>query len=170
MSFAASIKSKMAEQGINQKTLAERAKLSAATVSQYLSGKIKPRPDALERIAEALGCTAWELTSAEVQERTRRERRPRIQSANRLSLKDASRLLGVNPQAIRVGIRQGTLPIGYSVRGGKNAMYIIPVPMFERATGIKVPRGESLFDDAHTIAKELSEADEQRLHKIYQST
>lgn len=170
MSFAAMLKAKMAEQGINQKTLAERAKLSAPTVSQYLSGKTKPRPEALGRIAEALGCTAWELTSAEAQEHTRRERRQRVQSANRLSLKEASRLLGVNQETIRVGIRQGSLPIGYSVQGGKHAMYIIPVPMFEHATGIKVPRGGSLFDDAHTIAKELSEADEQRLHNIYQST
>lgn len=58
---------------------------------------------------------------------------------NSISISEASRLMGVTEQFIRVGIQNGVLPFGYAVKvsGGKYT-YFISKSKFTEATGIKL--------------------------------
>lgn len=57
---------------------------------------------------------------------------------NRLSVEKAADLLGASAQFIRIGLREGTLPFGYAVKMSSQWTYVIPIPLFEAKTGIKV--------------------------------
>lgn len=58
---------------------------------------------------------------------------------NCLTVKEASDLMGVSQQFVRVGLQKGILPFGWAVKisGGRYA-YNIPVALFEKHTNIKV--------------------------------
>lgn len=55
------LKEIMSAHGINSVTLAEKLKVSKATVSYWINGRVFPDPDKLESIAAALGVEVWEL-------------------------------------------------------------------------------------------------------------
>jgi hypothetical protein len=44
---------------------------------------------------------------------------------SRVSVKDAARLMGVSPQFIRIGLRNGILPFGYAVKMSERWTYYI---------------------------------------------
>ena len=47
--------------------------------------------------------------------------------------------MGVDPQFIRVGIRQGVLPFGWAVKVGKiQYSYYISPKLFQEYTGLKI--------------------------------
>lgn len=49
-----------------------------------------------------------------------------------LTIQEVSEMLGRNPQFIRRGIVQGTLPIGAVVKGDGKDSFIIPKARFEK--------------------------------------
>ncbi len=51
--------------GLNQTQLAERAGVRQATIARYENGTRSPSPEALGRLADALGVQEWDLTYAE---------------------------------------------------------------------------------------------------------
>lgn len=53
--FRRLIRDEMKSQGLTQIQLADRMGVKQATVSQYLSGKISPGPDVIEKFCKALG-------------------------------------------------------------------------------------------------------------------
>lgn len=55
------LKELMKAKGISSIALAEQINVSKATVSYWLNGKVFPTPDAIERIASALGVPVWQL-------------------------------------------------------------------------------------------------------------
>lgn len=58
---------------------------------------------------------------------------------NTLSVEKAAELLNSTPQTIRMGIKEGRLPIGFAVgTSGKSTRYIIPRALFTQITGIEV--------------------------------
>jgi excisionase family DNA binding protein len=62
---------------------------------------------------------------------------------NTLTVEEASKLMGVSRQFIRVGLQKGILPFGYAVQiSGARYTYNIPVALFEKHTGITVSEGE----------------------------
>jgi hypothetical protein len=57
---------------------------------------------------------------------------------NRLSVKEASSLMGVSEQFLRIGLQQDKFPFGYAVKNkGRWTYYISPIK-FTETTGIKV--------------------------------
>ena len=58
---------------------------------------------------------------------------------NRLSVKQAAKLMGASEQFIRVGLQKGILPFGYAVKNKSKWNYCIPAAKFTEETGIVVP-------------------------------
>ena len=56
----------MKEQGLNQKQLAEKASITEASMSKYLSGERTPRIDVVVKIAKALGTSVDYLLDNDV--------------------------------------------------------------------------------------------------------
>lgn len=57
---------------------------------------------------------------------------------NRLSVERAAELLDASPQFIRIGLQNKELPFGFAVKMSSQYNYVIPIPLFEQCTGIKV--------------------------------
>lgn len=55
MTFEGKLLHLMKEQGLNQKQLAEKASITEASMSKYLSGERTPRIDVVVKLAKALG-------------------------------------------------------------------------------------------------------------------
>ncbi|MBR1862812.1 MAG: helix-turn-helix transcriptional regulator [Ruminococcus sp.] len=64
-SFAENLRAAMAERSITQAELSKRTGISKSFISQYLSGKFKPRDDKLTALAQALGTTKGALLGFE---------------------------------------------------------------------------------------------------------
>lgn len=64
-SFAENLRAAMAERSITQADLSKRTGISKSFISQYLSGKFKPRDDKLSALAQALGTTKGALLGYE---------------------------------------------------------------------------------------------------------
>ena len=121
--FIENVTQLMNERGISQAELSRLSGLPRSSISQYLSGRNKPRNKALDAIAEALGVKAEDLTAGDT----------------RLTVKIAAELMGVSEQFIRLSMQQQLLPIGTAVKltGSKYTYYISP-KLFTEYTGIKV--------------------------------
>lgn len=48
-----------------------------------------------------------------------------MEKAKRVSVKEAAEILGIHPNLVREGMRQGTLPIGSVIENEKNYSYLI---------------------------------------------
>ena len=58
---------------------------------------------------------------------------------NRLTIKDAAKLMGVSEQFVRIALQRGILPWGYAVQiTGKKYTYFISKEKFTEHTGIAV--------------------------------
>lgn len=57
---------------------------------------------------------------------------------NRLSVAEAAHLLGASEQFVRIGLQQGTLKFGMTVKMSGQWTYVITKQKFEEITGIKV--------------------------------
>ena len=64
-SFAENLRAAMAERNLTQAELSKRTGISKSFISQYLSGKFKPREDKLSVLAQALGTTKGALLGYE---------------------------------------------------------------------------------------------------------
>lgn len=109
--FADNMKKQMAVHGITQSELAKMTGIGCSSISQYLSGKNEPTDERKEIIAEAIGCRvadldAMETTAFPVDTDTKMKR---------LSVEQAAKLLGMNHETVRKGLRQGVFPWGYAI-------------------------------------------------------
>ena len=57
----------------------------------------------------------------------------------RISVKEAAKLMGCSQQFIRIGLQRGILPIGYAVKM-RQWVYYVSRPMLEAFIGKKIPR------------------------------
>ncbi len=62
----------------------------------------------------------------------------KLENENRLTVKEAAKLMGTTEETIRVGMRTGAFNIGYCMKQSSIYTYIILAPMFTKATGIEV--------------------------------
>ena len=62
-----------------------------------------------------------------------------VMEKNYLTVVEASKLMGVSPQYVRVGLQKGILPFGYAVQISRERYtYFISREKFIEHTGIKV--------------------------------
>ena len=57
----------------------------------------------------------------------------------RISVKEAAKIMGCSQQFIRIGLQRGILPIGHAVKL-KQWVYFISTPLLEAYIGKKIPR------------------------------
>ena len=61
-----------------------------------------------------------------------------MESQNNMTIEEASRLMGVSQQFVRVGLQKGILPFGYAVQvSARRFTYFISKQKFLEHTGIK---------------------------------
>lgn len=114
MSFASNLKAAMAAKNISQAELADISGISKSGISQYLSGKYQPKGKIINKLAEALDCTANYLMYEEDEPGT-----------NNVSVEQAAKILGVSQQFVRIALQQGILPIGRAVKMSSKYTYQI---------------------------------------------
>jgi transcriptional regulator with XRE-family HTH domain len=66
--FAENVRRLMAEHGLTQERLAERMGIQQPTLAELISGKYKPQPKTLRRLADVFGCSIDAIWPAEVPE------------------------------------------------------------------------------------------------------
>lgn len=127
--FAAALKLRMAAQGFNQTALAAAAKLSKSAVSQLANGVTNPSDDTLQQLADALHCTAGELTGEEV---------PEADLEHDVPVAVAAKLIGKPEEFVRKALIQGTAPFGFAVKGESRYSFSISPKLLRDYTGKEV--------------------------------
>lgn len=99
----------MLERNMTQAELSALTGIGKSSISQYISGKNEPKELALNKIAEALDCSADYLKGL-------LEDSPQNDKIifKKVSVAEAAKRLGVCQQAVRVALQQGTAPYGYA--------------------------------------------------------
>lgn len=133
--FADNMKKQMAVHGITQSELAKMTGIGRSSISQYLSGKNEPTDERKEIIAEAIGCRVIDLDATE----TAAFPVDTDTKMKRLSVDQAARMLGMNHETVRKGLRQGVFPWGYAIKTSENHwVYFINAKKFAEIEGIAV--------------------------------
>lgn len=133
-SFSTVLLSAIKASGLSRAEIAARAGITAASLSHYIRGRNLPKRETIARMSEALHA---DLSCVDV---FRAEAKPAI---GRVSIVQASRLLGVSPNQVRIGIARGIFPFGVVISGEnckRNYYYISPGKLREFV-------GEREFDE-----------------------
>lgn len=108
---------------MSQTDVVKASGLSKSSVSDYFAGKSTPKKDAMKKLADALGVTVKDLTESKTK---------------KITVLEAAKLMGCDPQFVRIGLQQGVLPIGTAVKvGQKQYSYYISPKLFYEFTGIR---------------------------------
>lgn len=131
--FADNMKKQMAVHGITQSELAKMTGIGRSSISQYLSGKNEPTDERKNVIAEAIGCRVIDLDAAE----TTSFPVDTDTKMKRLSVDQAAKLLGMNHETVRKGLRQGVFPWGYAIHTSEGRWsYFINAKKFAEIEGL----------------------------------
>lgn len=143
-SFGDKLRELMDEKEINRKQLCSLARLSPASVSEYLNGTHEPSMKKKREIAKSLGVgeTYFDGTAK--------------CSASGMSVAAAAKLMGKSTEFVKQGLRDRVFPWGYAVKTSGQWSYWINPYQFERIEGIEVPmedEGDEMTTDNETTTK-----------------
>lgn len=135
----------MQDLGLNQARLCELTGKSKGSVCQYLSGKQIPTEETRREIAEALGLDPEYFITEKVTKAIPARKGSGYVTIDadvtvpRLSVDDAARMLGINHETVRKGLRQGVFPWGYGIHTSENSwVYFINAKRFAEIERIEV--------------------------------
>lgn len=137
MVFKEKLKKAMQDLGINQAQLTGLTGIGKSSISQYLSGKNIPTAERQKNIAVSLGLDP---------DYFERDDEPILKLAKgshrvipKLGIEEAAKLLGMNHNTVRIGLRQGVFPWGYAIHTSENRWcYFINATRFAEIEGIAV--------------------------------
>lgn len=131
--FADNMRKQMAVHGITQSDLSKITGIGRSSISQYLSGKNEPTTERKSVIAEAIGCRMVDLDATQ----TTAFQIDTDSKMKRLSVDQAARLLGMNHETVRKGLRQGVFPWGYAIHTSEGRWsYFINAKKFAEVEGL----------------------------------
>lgn len=137
MKFAEKLKKAMQELGLNQRQVVTLTGKSKGSVSQYLSGKQIPSPDAQSAMAVSLGLDADYFTKDDERLVILPASEVRDGKIPRLLPEVAATYLGMDKATVRKGLQQGVFPWGYAVHTSDNRWsYFINAKRFAEVEGI----------------------------------
>lgn len=137
MKFAEKLKKAMQELGLNQRQVVTLTGKSKGSVSQYLSGKQIPSPDAQSAMAVSLGLDADYFTKDDERLVILPASEVRDGKIPRLLPEVAATYLGMNKATVRKGLQQGVFPWGYAVQTSEHRWaYFINARRFAEVEGI----------------------------------
>lgn len=139
MTFSEKLKQAMQELHLNQRQVCGLIGKSKGSVSQYLSGKQIPSEDVQSAIAVALGLEADYFNKADGQVVILPNTELKNGVIPRLDVEKAAKLMQMNHETVRKGLRQGVFPWGYAVHTSENRWaYFINAKRFAEIEGITV--------------------------------
>lgn len=137
MKFAEKLKKVMQELGLNQRQVVTLTGKSKGSVSQYLSGKQIPSPDAQSAMAVSLGLDADYFTKDDERLVILPASEVRDGKIPRLLPEVAATYLGMDKATVRKGLQQGVFPWGYAVQTSEHRWaYFINARRFAEVEGI----------------------------------
>lgn len=137
MKFAEKLKKAMQELGLNQRQVVTLTGKSKGSVSQYLSGKQIPSPDAQSAMAVSLGLDADYFTKDNERLVILPASEVRDGKIPRLLPEVAATYLGMDKATVRKGLQQGVFPWGYAVQTSEHRWaYFINARRFAEVEGI----------------------------------
>ena len=139
MTFSEKLKQAMQELHLNQRQVCGMTGKSKGSVSQYLSGKQIPSEDVQSAIAVALGLEADYFNKADGEVVILPNTELKNGVIPRLDVEKAAKLMQMNHETVRKGLRQGVFPWGYAVHTSENRWaYFINAKRFAEIEGVKV--------------------------------
>lgn len=137
MKFAEKLKKVMQELGLNQRQVVTLTGKSKGSVSQYLSGKQIPSPDAQSAMAVSLGLDVDYFTKDDERLVILPASEVRDGKIPRLLPEVAATYLGMDKATVRKGLQQGVFPWGYAVQTSEHRWaYFINARRFAEVEGI----------------------------------
>lgn len=137
MKFAEKLKKAMQELGLNQRQVVTLTGKSKGSVSQYLSGKQIPSPDAQSAMAVSLGLASDYFTKDDEHLVILPASEVRDGKIPRLLPEVAATYLGMDKATVRKGLQQGVFPWGYAVQTSEHRWaYFINARRFAEVEGI----------------------------------
>lgn len=137
MKFAEKLKKAMQELNLNQRQVVTLTGKSKGSVSQYLSGKQIPSPDAQSAMAVSLGLDADYFTKDDERLVILPASEVRDGKIPRLLPEVAATYLGMDKATVRKGLQQGVFPWGYAVQTSEHRWaYFINARRFAEVEGI----------------------------------
>ena len=131
----------MSQNGMLQSDLAAAMRWSPMTASRVVNGTRAVKDDELVKLAVALRVTPDQLV-APCDDASAHAAADELQGCN-MSVREAAKLMGKDPQYIRIAIQKGLVPFGFALKGtGSKFVYYISRKQFEEYTGIKAMGGE----------------------------
>lgn len=139
MTFNEKLKQAMQELHLNQRQVCGLIGKSKGSVSQYLSGKQIPSEDVQSAIAVALGLEADYFNKSDGQVVILPNTELKNGVIPRLDVEKAAKLMQMNHETVRKGLRQGVFPWGYAVHTSENRWaYFINAKRFAEIEGIAI--------------------------------
>lgn len=136
MKMTQRIKALMKERGMIQRDLGKAMGWSAMMTSRKLSGDKAILDDELPRLATALGVTAEALVAPCEDAESFEPALAELRNSN-VPVSVAARVMGKNPQYVRLALQQGLVPFGFAIKGrGDRYVYYISKKQFEEYTGV----------------------------------
>ena len=126
----------MAKAMVTQKALAEKAGISQSNISLYLAGRISPRYDYIEKLAEALGCEPNDLCA---------EQRKSHCGDSLITVSAAAKCMGKSHRFVTKGLQTGVLDIGTAIKIKERYSYFIIPSKLREVVGAE--RYDKFFEE-----------------------
>lgn len=135
--FSEKLKQAMQDLHLNQVQVCGLTGKSRGSISQYLSGKQVPSEDVQRSIAVALGLASDYFAKPEKGTTMLPKTELRNKVIERLDVCEAAKLLQMNHNTVREGLKQGVFPWGYAIHTSDNRWtYFINAKRFAEIEGL----------------------------------
>lgn len=135
--FDKKLKQAMQDLHLNQVQVCGLTGKSKGSISQYLSGKQVPSEDVQRSIAVALGLASDYFAKPEKGTTMLPKTELRNKVIERLDVCEAAKLLQMNHNTVREGLKQGVFPWGYAIHTSDNRWtYFINAKRFAEIEGL----------------------------------
>ena len=142
--FGEKLKQAMQDLHLNQVQVCGLTGKSKGSISQYISGKQVPSEDVQRSIAVALGLASDYFAKPEKGTTMLPKTELRNKVIERLDVCEAAKLLQMNHNTVREGLKQGVFPWGYAIHTSDNRWtYFINAKRFAEIEGLEEVQNEA---------------------------
>lgn len=137
MIFSQRLKQAMKELNLTQSQVCSLTGKSKASISQYLSNKQIPPESVQISIATALGLSSDYFSKPDEPINILPHFETRSGIIEKLDVEDAAKIMQINHNTVRKGLRQGVFPWGYAIHTSENRwVYFINARRFAEIEGV----------------------------------
>lgn len=142
--FSEKLKQAMQDLHLNQVQVCGLTGKSKGSISQYLSGKQVPSEDVQRSIATALGLASDYFAKPDKAVVALPKTELRNKVIERLDVCEAAKIMQMNHNTVREGLKQGVFPWGYAIHTSDNRwVYFINAKRFAEIEGLEEVQNEA---------------------------